>query len=165
MFCSASPLHLTPEERSRRKAALTREQLLIDRCERLAYQGRLSFSGPGEIRLGRRFLRGRFGSLFFRCAVEALTRQHSGIIWCRVTRAGKPYDVILACPNCRRNARRWSWHHQEPFPRFDLEEWPFSGDRTKAYGHCSGCRASATLRREYDGTWAASVSRLSDEES
>lgn len=155
---------MTSTQRERLKH-LSYEQRLVTRCVDFVHSGRLHFWEPGTIRLRRREFRARLDSRLFRCAVEALSRCHSRLVSIKQTRAGKPYDVVLFCPNCLKRTRRLGWITGTDFPSCSLHKWPAEGDRSKAEGSCTGCDAHVTLRRDgYSGTWSASISRLKDEE-
>jgi hypothetical protein len=137
---------------------LSYEQKLVTRCVDYARNGRLQFWEPGTIRLRRREFKARLDSRLFRSAVEALSRVHSCLVSIKQARAGKPFDAVLFCPNCHRNSRRLGWLTEADFPRFSLEEWPYDGDRSRAFGSCTGCQASTVLHRDsYSGTWRAVI--------
>jgi hypothetical protein len=124
----------------------TAEGRLMRRCDTYARRGILHFAAPGEIQIRGRHYRGRFGSRVFRAAVEILTRRRSCLRSIKETRKGKPYDVILDCPNCRREAEARGWLRDPS--HCSVTEWP--ADEADAEGECTGCgarRAQSESRR------------------
>jgi len=129
---------------------------MLRRGETYAADGRLRLIGGGTIQIRRRYYKGRFSSRLFRAAVEILTRRRSNLRSIAETPDGVPCDVVLDCPNCRREAEENQWFLERSL--MSVQSCP--GDEADAEGECTGCGARVALHRDSAGAWRANIRDL-----